>query len=67
MELFVKAINGIRLLIIFTKSFILDVWMGSKYTSTFWKYWKVKDFIIYLNTQLQSHHLNLNVYFKDIC
>ena len=67
MELFVKAINDIKLLIIFTKSFILDVWMGSKYTSAFWKYWKVKDFVIYLNTQLQFHHLNLNVYFKDIC
>ena len=49
-ELFVEVVNGIKLLIIFTKSSVLDVWMGSKYTSTFRKYWKVKDFVISSNT-----------------
>ena len=45
MELFVKLVNGIKLLTIFTKSSVLDIWMGSKYTFVFWKYWKVKKFI----------------------
>ena len=36
-ELFVKIVNSIKLLTIFTKSFNLDTWMGSKYTSAFWK------------------------------
>ena len=35
MELFVKIVNGIKSLTIFTKGFILDVWMGFKYTSVF--------------------------------
>ena len=52
MELFVKIVNGIKLVTIFTKSSILDTWIGSKYSSTFWKYWKVQDFVIPLNTQL---------------
>ena len=43
MVLFVKIVNDIKLLNVFTKSSFLDVWIGSKYTSTFWKYWKVKD------------------------
>ena len=37
MELFVKIVNSIKLLTISTKSFNLDTWMGSKYTSSFWK------------------------------
>ena len=52
MELFVKIVNDVKLLTIFKKSSILDVWMGSKYTSAFWKYWKVKDFVISLNIHL---------------
>ena len=40
MKLFVKIVNGIKLLTIFTKSFMLNAWMGSKYTSIFWKYFK---------------------------
>ena len=35
MELFVKIVNAIKSLTIFTKGFILDVWMGFKYTSVF--------------------------------
>ena len=30
MELLVKIANGIKLLTIFTKSSVLDIWMGSK-------------------------------------
>ena len=52
MELFVKIVNNIKLLTIFTKSSILDIWMGSKYTSVFWKYLKVKDLVISLKNQL---------------
>ena len=52
MEPFVKIVNSIKLLIIFTKGFILDVWLGSKYTPVFWKYLKTIDFVISLNTQL---------------
>ena len=52
MEIVVKIVNGNKLLTIFKKSSILDVWMGSKYTSVFWKYLEVKDFVISLNTQL---------------
>ena len=29
-----KIVNGLKLLIIFAKRSILDVWQGSKYTST---------------------------------
>ena len=50
-ELFVKIVNGIKLTIL-TKSSIFNVWLGSQYTSTFWKYWKAKDFVISMNTQL---------------
>ena len=39
-DVFVILVNVIKLLTIFTKSSILDVWMGSKYTSVFWKYLK---------------------------
>ena len=35
MELYVKIVNDIKLLTIFTESSILDFWMGSKYTSVF--------------------------------
>ena len=35
MELFVKIVNGIKSLTIFTKAFILDIWMGFKYISVF--------------------------------
>ena len=52
MEQFVKIVNGIKLLTVFTKSSILDVWMGSKYTSVICKYLKVNDFVISLKTQL---------------
>ena len=52
MEFFVRTVNSIKLLTIFTKSSILDTRMGSKYTSTSWKYWKVKHFVISLNTHL---------------
>ena len=33
MEHFVKIINSLKPLIIFIKSSILDVWLGSEYTS----------------------------------
>ena len=36
-ELFPKIINGWNLLTIFTKSFILDIWQGSEYTSEYCK------------------------------
>ena len=52
MEQFVKIVHGIKLLTVFTKSSLLDVWMGSKYTSVIWKYLKVNDFVISLKTQL---------------
>ena len=35
MELFMKIVNSIKPLTIFTKGFILDVWLGSKHTSLF--------------------------------
>ena len=44
MELFVKIINGMKLLAIFTESSISGIWMGSKYTSAFRKYWISKRF-----------------------
>ena len=34
MECFAKIVNGLKLLIIFAKRSVLDVWQGSKYTST---------------------------------
>ena len=51
MEPFVKIVNGIKLLTIFTKVSVLDVWLGSKYTC-FLKILEKKDFVISLNTQL---------------
>ena len=33
MELFAKIINGLKLLNILTKGSILDIWLGSEYTS----------------------------------
>ena len=33
MELFAKMVNGLKLLTVFTKSSILDVWQGSEYDS----------------------------------
>ena len=33
MECFVKIVNGFKLLTVFPKPFILDVWQGSEYAS----------------------------------
>ena len=48
----------LKLLTIFTKSSILDIWIDSKYTYVFWKYLKVKDFVISVKNQL--HFIALN-------
>ena len=52
MELFVKIVDYIKPLTVFTKGSILDVWLGCKYTFALWKYLKTNDFAFSLNTQL---------------
>ena len=37
MEIFVKIVNGVKLLAIFAKGSILDVWIGSKSVSVMGK------------------------------
>ena len=48
MEHFLKIVSGIKLLTIFIKRSILDVSVGSKYTSVFCKYSEVKNFVVFL-------------------
>ena len=40
MELFVKIVNGLKLLAIFGESTILDIWQGSEYV--FWRNIKIE-------------------------
>ena len=47
MEHFLKIVSGIKLLTIFIKRSILDVSVGSKYTSVFCKYSEVKNFVVF--------------------
>ena len=35
MELFMEIVNGWKLLTIFAKSSILDIWLGSEYASVY--------------------------------
>ena len=53
------SLNSWRHKIIFTKSSILDIWMVYKRMGSSFR--KVKDFVIFLNTQLLFHHFKLNV------
>ena len=46
MELFVKIVNDWKSLTIFTKSFILDAWQGSKYASAEYKVHRLSTFAI---------------------
>ena len=68
MELFVKIVNSIKPLTIFTKVLILDIRLGSKYNSVFGKYMGKKSIFfeysivtssLYIENLIQKHLFSL--------
>ena len=63
MELFAKINKGYKLLTIFAKSAILDVWLGSKWTSVIAEQ-DVKDFIKPFEAPQRSVKIKFNLTFS---